>query len=430
MNLLKYIITISLVSSALSVQAQTNNFQSGVAAFRREDFSAALDYFLAAKKQGTNSPQLTYNLGSTYFKLAHYQQSEAQFHQLISAAKWRGLALYNLGLIAEKSNNTDLAKHYYIQALQSGNNATVEKLATTRLNRMIDADAEQKASFSISAFAGRDDNAIAFADELQASSSAVSDSFFDVYGTGELSLNSSNKADNSLQGFFYKRSYQEFDSLNTDVLGISFFQDMHNSSVDRGIYLMSSLVDGEIAYHELQFHISARPLLLFNGRWTTAYELNYFAGGSDYEQLDGWQHRASAARYWRRDASVFGLTLLGEVNQRDDLSLGDSKYSYSPTRIGIDLLWRWYASAQFTYSVRGVFAHSQYAGNNRFEDLDGVVKDEKRSGNKLRVSAELNYLLGRDWTVIGKLEHTNNDENFKYYSYDRNQVVVGVNYRF
>jgi len=326
---------------SLSAFAATNAFQAGVTAFKQDDFAGALHHFQLAEAEGNQSPQLKFNLGSTYYKLQRYRQAERYFRPLANNPKWRDVTLVNLGLIAEKLQNDELAQHYFLLAYQSTNNPSIQQLARQKIDQINVSWSEKKTLFSASLFYGNDDNAIAFPDDLQSNSSAVKDNFLEVYLYGQQDVKIDSASESSVQGFVYKKTYQDLNSLDISVIGASLFREPTSHPYNQGLSIISSRVDNEIAYRQLQFFIG-RSANILNSYWQLAYEPSYFIGGDNYGQLDGWRHRLSGVGDWRWDANALKLLLKGEINTREDLAVGNSRYSYSPMRLGIVATWSWY----------------------------------------------------------------------------------------
>ena len=419
-----YCFSIIVISIIIPAVAAANDFQAGVASFKQGDFSAALIYFEAAKSSGNTSPQLIYNLASVHFKLARYRQSERYFRELISSAEWRDLALYNIGLIAEKSGNTSLAQHYFLQVMTTAENAAIRNLAQEKLTGINAARQNKKIIAAISVSSGVDDNAIAFADELQASSSAVSDSFIDYYAFGQSLMASKADVDTHVQGFVYGKKYQNLESLNVSLLGISVLQNANNK-YSREVNLISSYIDGTSAYNQLQVMLSTRRSF-YGKSWKLSYEPSYFDGGNNFNQLNGWQHRFSGSAQWRRNSAIFQLKITSEYNDRDDLTLGTSQYSYSPLRHSLSTSLRWNQSARLMYNTSATITRSDYSGENNLKDLDGNIKQKKRASNKLYFSFDAAYKFAPNWSLVAKFQHTTNNENFDIYTYTRNQYALGM----
>lgn len=427
MRILATIILMGLYS--LNGFSATNAFQAGVEAFKQEDFAGALRHFQTAEAEGNQSSQLKFNLGSTYYKLRRYRQAERYFRPLANNSKWRDVALFNLGLIAEKLQNDELAQHYFLLAYQSTSKASIQELANRKINQINISWSDKKTLFSTSLLYGNDDNAIAFPDDLQANSGAVSDNFLELYLFGQQDVKIDNSSESSVQGFVYKKAYQDLNSLDVAVIGASLFREPTSHQYNQGLSIISSSVDDDIAYHQLQFFIG-RGVNILNNHWQVAYEPSYFIGGDDFNQLDGWRHRFSGVGEWRWDANALQLGLKGEINSREDLGVGDSRYSYSPTRLGIATTWGWYYSSKLNFSSTFDLTSSRYSGKNTLEDLDGEVKNKQRRGTKIQVNVEATYLIDKHWSATANFEHVNNKENFELYSYERNQISIGVTYNY
>lgn len=97
--------------------ADASDWANGNTAFQNGDFRSALQYFENAKRDGQDGPAVHYNIAVCNFKLGRYLPSEAGF-QLIADRypKMRGLAEYNLGLIAQRRKDSESAVDHFLDA--------------------------------------------------------------------------------------------------------------------------------------------------------------------------------------------------------------------------------------------------------------------------------------------------------------------------
>ena len=426
---MRIFLAIIICFSPLRLFAANDDFQSGVSAFKQQDYPNALRYFQQAETEGIQSEQLTFNLGSTYYKLQQYSKAESYFRPLTKLSEWRDIALFNLGLISEKQKNDKLAQYYFLQVYQYSENQPLQQLASRKLNQISDVWIKKKALYSASLEFGNDDNAIAFPDELQSNASAVADNFLEFYLFSQQKIQLDGESESYLQGFVYNKSYQDLNSLDVSVIGASLFRQPSSRPHSQGFSIVSSRIDNDIAYHQIQL-LLGQEISILEGLWQVEFEPSYYFGGDNYSQLDGWRHRVSGERSWQHDAFTIGLSINAEINRRKNLEVGDSRYSYSPFRYGIETTWNWYYSSKLNFSAALEFVNSRYTSKNKLEDLDGNVKNKQRRGMRWQINLGADYLIDQHWSAIAKIEYLNNDENFDLYSYRRNQISVGTTFNY
>src|SRR5712691_13328660 len=108
----------------------------GIKAFRAENYQAALQSFLDARRAGLDTPGLRYDLGATYYRLGRYAEAEREFQALARDPEWAPLAHYNLGLTAQRMGRERQATEYFEQAHRTTTDPNLRALAATALERL------------------------------------------------------------------------------------------------------------------------------------------------------------------------------------------------------------------------------------------------------------------------------------------------------
>ena len=144
----KYAIVVSgllllVVQSFSTVNAADSQqqFDAGVVASKKGDYSTAVKAFESALAGGIDTPVLYYNLGVSYYRLEKYKESRNAFLKLTDDKKMAAIAAYNLGLVAAKQSNDKLAKQYFQQVIKSTTDKTLITLSETAIKRL-DSDAK------------------------------------------------------------------------------------------------------------------------------------------------------------------------------------------------------------------------------------------------------------------------------------------------
>ena len=90
------LLAILLMFSCQVLAAATEDFNQGIELFKSRNYEASLKYFLTAQKQGIDSVELQYNLGSVYYKLERYEEAKTHFKKFGESEGMRDLADFNL----------------------------------------------------------------------------------------------------------------------------------------------------------------------------------------------------------------------------------------------------------------------------------------------------------------------------------------------
>ncbi|MEX1033781.1 MAG: tetratricopeptide repeat protein [Cellvibrionaceae bacterium] len=406
-------------------------------AFREARYLQALEAFLQAEQKGDSSPTLTYNTALTYYKLERYDAAAESFERLLKEPEWRDLARFHLGLVAEKQGNNTRAVGFYRSVEQQARSAKLRNLADSRLKKWEAAEraaAEPRqpadrfsALFNVAT--GTDDNAFGLQDDTQLDSSAGEDSYQEYFGWGQYYLSGSVSDGWRVHGFAYNRRYADFGSLDVGAysLGLSRHQQYRVWQAEFGFSVVSTSLDGDDLTDQNKAIIRfQRP---FNATWISlAYMPSRHNGGAGFSHLDGWQHVAHAR--WRVPVEVvsFDLEYRWEHNDRDDLAGTDEFFSYSPTRHSLGVGLDWHVSTGWEISLGADYRISDYDGTNRLTDSDGVIKEKTREADRLRLQFKTQWQISPNLRFGGRLEVTDNQENFDTYSYDKREMSLMVEY--
>ena len=91
-----------LVQAAIALASPSDDFDFGLQSFTEDNYGQALEHIKRAENGGMKSAQLSYNLGSVYYRLKQFELSKRCFEKLIPHKNLRHLAYYNLALIEHK----------------------------------------------------------------------------------------------------------------------------------------------------------------------------------------------------------------------------------------------------------------------------------------------------------------------------------------
>lgn len=156
-----------LVLAGALYAAPADDWESGTRAFESGDYASALLFFEAARDSGLDAAAVHYNIAVSQFKLQRYEAAWRTFALIADRyPPMRGLAEYNLGLVARRLGDTAEARVHFLRAYEvSPDNRTIRVLASRRLRESEpDVGTASRWTGAIGVRAGNDDN-VALRDE-------------------------------------------------------------------------------------------------------------------------------------------------------------------------------------------------------------------------------------------------------------------------
>lgn len=406
------------VTHALADNGTQPLFRKGVEAFRNGDYEQARDAFEAARERGLDTAALEYNLGVTYYRLNDYSAAEKHFGKLSQRDRWRPLALYNLGLISEKRNNADAARDYYRQARDTGD-ARVAGLAGEALQRLVSDQPQGQLFLSMSL--GHDSNITLSPDSLDESTDQ-SDHFLEAYVTGEYPV----ERDWRLGGTAYLRRFADNNRFNDTLFQVELSR-LHEPGrwhTRTGAQLSPAYLDDEAyqtrygVFTEGWRSLTGDQTLKLTGEWTGV------DGARAFDYLDGWQARLQARWYGPLGGTRLSLGYRLELNDRADLESGDNFLSYSPTRHRAAATLSWRSGRSWTLRGGGRYEYSEYADAHRIDGETTLRRD-----NQIDLFLRGIHDLQAGWQLYGEIQYQDQDSTLDTYTYERNLIQLGVEYR-
>lgn len=434
-----------LVTGPALAAAQQDTFSQGTSAFKRGDYTQALALFETARERGNRSANLSYNMGVTLYKLGRYGEAADWFETLLDSPEWRDLALFQLGMVAEKRDQPELAERRY-EMVTASRSAKLRRMAAARLETL---EAPPAPAISSRAFgrpgkrgaamlnvaAGYDDNVFALRDELQVDSTVGEDTYTDIFAWGQYRLAGTATDGWRVSGYAFQRAYSEWSVLDLTSYSAGVARDIRwgDWQLELGGAVAQVTLDGEQLTREMRLEARAKQRI-GDSKLELAYIPSQFSGGDGYAYLDGIRQRFEAE--WKHPLGAAKLEALYrlDLNDREDLVItgadGDSFYSYSPVRhtFGAELLWP--LAGSWRLSVGSEYRLSTYDGENRLTDSDGVLREEQRQADRVEAWVGSQWMVTPRLRLAGKVTFTNNDENFETYTHDKTEANVGVTYIF
>ncbi len=373
-------------------------FEQGIKAFRAGDFPAALQAFLEARRTGLDTPGLHYDLGATYYRLQRYAEAEGEFQRLASDREWAALALYNLGLIAQRTGREQQAIEYFSRAQLTTNDRDLSALAGTALARLGAPPPRTGAVASLAG--GYDSNAALTQDPTAAGISHQGDSFVEALASVSHRLGGDAARASYAYGGLILRKYRDLTQFDTTGLDAAY--------VGGGLLAWGATLDAQARRRTDSGDVRGR------------YQAGAIRGGAGYEYLDGWEQRFTADAGFALGSWLVRIGYQLELNNRRDLQQGTDFFSASPTRNSL------YATALGNFAgwqtdARGEYRVSRYNDPNIVNGVE-VTRNDDRVGFALRASRRLTGL----WRAFLDTSYYRNRSNLDTYDYSRYQAMIGI----
>lgn len=435
--------------------AANSNWQSAFAqgnqAFKAGDYDNAIIHFDAAftRASATGSPSatLTYNRAVTLYRLKRYTEASDAFSLLLvpgdpspEQQQWADLARYNLGLIARDTGDFINARKWFEQLQKPNTNPRLQTLVETQLASLKPAitassslagrrAAPAKSSVLLSLGLISDDNASGLADELASRLSSAEDTYVNALAYGHYYVDGSRGRGTKAYGLAQVRRYQDFDSFDSQVVGVGINYETTPSrwTFEAGGRLLQTHVDGRRLSD--QYSLITRAATRANeGVLELTHSSSYVDASTYYRYIGGWQHQVKAAWHRRLNNITITPALSWETNSRRDRQFGEQFYSYSPTITAASIALRWDASAQWRVYSQLERSHADYDGSNRHRDLGGAEKNQQRSYQRTQALVGAGYRFADRWQLKGEYIHTDSNDNFQLYSFDKNVLSLKLDY--
>jgi len=389
-----------------------DDWESGRQAFENGDHAAALAFFAAARDQGLEGPAVHYNIAVSQFELGRYDAAAETFAMIARRfPQMRGLAEYNLGLVARRLDDRSAARAHFLSAFElSPDNRTIRILASRRLHELepeVRVASRWNGAFGVRA--GNDDN-VALQDEAGLAGGITAESpLADVFA--------------SIQGPWNGRSGFRFDT-SAYLVKYSDADDFDQSEVRGGVLYDWRLNDWRI---QLGLRVSASTLggdafdrkvggrariVRYIGR-SSAIDLRYtYDDVSDADSffagIAGTRQQVDARYRWYRGDHRVQLRYWFETNERRDPGV-------SPDRNRFAIDYRYQPEQGVGYEAGIDMRNSDY------DDLTTPRKEDLRT-----FRAALTYMFPSNWQAVLEYRGSNNDSTDDRFSYDRRQITLGA----
>lgn len=402
------------ISSPAGAADPNQTFDSGTAAFAETDYLRALAYFKEARDSGLQTAAVDYNIAVCYYRLGDYSHAAVEFASIAERyPEMRGLAQYNLGLVALKESDQAAAEAYFRQALSNSDDETVRYLARRQLG-MQDAAASTAQWFTlVDARFGYDDNVLLLDEEISLPDGRSTESSFTellAYVTGPLKA-SGFRFDGTAFVVRYP-SASVFDQTMLRVGGVYQWQ-WGAWQAEIGPHVSHTTLDGDTfeertgAGMRLRRDIGAHTALGIRVMHDEVSE-----GDPRFASFDGSRSWLELRLDRRLPQGRVSLAYATEENDRRAASV-------SPERDKLSLRYRRSLNAVWLADLQLAFKESRYGELTvpRVEDLT-------------ELGVELTRSFDRDWQLNGGLSLADNDSAVATVEYRRARYSMGFAKQF
>ncbi|MFW6094315.1 MAG: tetratricopeptide repeat protein [Pseudomonadota bacterium] len=416
--------------------AREDAFPAGLTAARAGEFESALEHFQAARRSGTDSPALDYNLGVVHFRLGNLDQAREAFLRLTRVSGWRPLAYYNLGLVAERREEAQAAQPHFRRAAELADSAKLRRLAQRKLQPEADgrsAPPRRWRGFA-SVAAGYDDNVALTNDRVL---DAASDEG-DVLGEFLTAIRRPVSADGgwSVAAGGYYRAHGAASDFDFGAISAALrWRAADRTGATEGWSWSTSLRTAaqfaggrsyaQIATHRLELTQRFDSLTL-----RSRNDLSYVSGSNPYDFVTGWRNRTRLSLIRYGAGARFRLGYQLELNDRRDFAAGDVFLSYSPERHRVFASIRADATERVGLEARAALRASDFRDDNRYLADDGTLVRAPRDQDTVTAGLRADYRLAPGWRLWSEYRYRHSDSPIRRYRYAAHRLLIGLETSF
>ena len=432
MRISNYFLIVVLLVLITPLHAQQDTaaslYEKALQNMRAEKYTEAVQLFDQARQAGMENTNLHYNRGVALYKLKRYEEAKKAFLLAEKRTKNRPLVHYNLGLATYRLNKQKEAQRWFEKVSKAAGEQQLGRMANRMLAKMGGMkparQMEKRWRVIADAALGYDDNVTLRNTEL-AQGSSQQDLYLDFYGSFRYQLTGERRNGLSGQISLAAIKYRDLGDYDTTQYDASLYQDNQFANWRTRIglkytranfggndYLQKGALQLQTAYH-----LNKRQRLRARYEITRYDELD-----KQYDYLAGLRQKIRFDGLWKIDSKRLSLGYDLELNDRDDRQVGNDFTSYSATRHKIKAALTFPVMERLRGKLGAEYRRSTYNDAN----VVGGVTDVTREDDRTRLSAEIIYKIDRNISAMAKYRYTDNDSNISSSSYQRSQILIGV----
>lgn len=399
-----------LIGPALG--ADDDLWAAGTQAYRDGDLELALERFESARDTGLDGPAVHYNIAVCQFELGRFAAADTTFMLIAERfPRMRALAEYNRGLVAVEQGRHDDAHQRFLAAYRLADDDTLRRLASTMLNRTEPAafNAGDDLSGAWGASAGYDDNIVLRDDTGLPSGTTTASSLVDTWGSVYVPV--TRLGGLYVDGNAYAIAYPEADDFNQTAVdaGVGYRWGAERWQLSIALNAGHSTFGGD-SFDDTRSARAAWSIATSDAgtlELAAAYS-DIRAGDAALAGIEGFRKIMTGRYRWRREAHAFDVALQWEDNGRADPGV-------SATRKRARLHYQFAPGLHWSLRIGADFRRSDY---------DELATP--RTENRLTATLGVIRRIGPLWESFAQIRVADNDSSDALYSYERNQVTIGV----
>ena len=403
-------------------------------------YQKAFNYHFSQFQKNKKDGKAIYNLAVLSYKLKKYSQAKTYFLQLLPFQAYHLVAKYNLGLVANKSGDTNEALSWFrkinahTHPLNESDKVSlnIKKLAKIQIQKLQAGKAGSLTTLTqatdiegyVFAYYGNEDKYIDSAGAV-----TEGDDFLNLYGLLTFNLDEVIMPGVHWRLNYYAKDYQtrteyDYHILGTDV-GKSFKQGSWRHYIRLGFD--KSTYGGE-NYQSIS-KLDMKFLYKLPHKQEVSTRLRFDEITSDnalYDAYEGQRQRIDLRYDWKFDQEKLRVDLgYDNSDLADSISTITSNvlHSYSPLRQKLQLSWFHKFNGNWKTRLRYEWRDSRYAD---YSTVDNLIRDDTRVASSIR----LKYHLKKSWWLVSEFKYTDNESNISRYRYSRNRIRIGVSGSF
>ena len=408
----------------------TDAFRQAVAAFQAGKYREALVDFGTARRQGINNPQLTYDLGVTYYRLGRYPEAQREFTALVSITPLAALAHYNLGLVAMRQHERVRARAEFNNAYLSAGDSGLRDLASEALAKLgTPSPAAPRWSVFGDASFGYDSNVALTSESTVLTPAHRGSSLYSLTAGAIGQASGTSEQGWQIVGTFYRVDYPQVSQFDQSYLhfGGQYRWKNGNWSPRLGLYAGTVTLGGADFENLVTFSADTRMHASAGNVWRAFYRYTRIRGSSEFDYLTGWHQSLGVEdtlQFTHADLT-FGYAF--DFNERNNFNSSSQFLSASPTDNGLYAVYDWHINDTLDAFWEADYQHSHYQGADTVIQ-NGALTEAFREENWWSTALGLRYAWSSRWAVRIAGRFTDNRSNIIPYSYHSNQILFSLEY--